>query len=39
VEVALTALLARSPNLATTSTPQRALDPGTWRLTALPVAL
>lgn len=38
-EVALTALLTRFPGLALAADPAeiRALDPGTWRLTALPV--
>lgn len=41
-EVALTALLSRFPELALAVPPggdTRAPDPGTWRLTALPVAL
>ncbi|MFC6931131.1 cytochrome P450 [Actinomadura yumaensis] len=40
-EVALTALLARFPGLAPTVPLEdlRAPDPGTWRLTALPVTL
>lgn len=40
-EVALTALLARFPGLAPTAPLEdlRAPDPGTWRLTALPVTL
>lgn len=38
-DVALTALLTRFPGLALAADPAeiRALDPGTWRLTALPV--
>lgn len=40
-QVALTALLRRYPRLTLASEPDelRAPDPGTWRLTALPVAL
>ncbi|GAA4496764.1 cytochrome P450 [Actinoallomurus oryzae] len=40
-QVALAALLRRHPGLALTATPEelRAPDPGTWRLTALPVTL
>ncbi|MFC6082949.1 cytochrome P450 family protein [Sphaerisporangium aureirubrum] len=40
-QAALTALLHRHPDLALTTTVEeiRALDPGTWRLTSLPVAL
>jgi cytochrome P450 len=38
-EVALTALLRRFPGLALAAAPERAPDPGTWRLTALPVVL
>jgi cytochrome P450 len=38
-EIALTALLRRSPDLAPAGTAQRALDPGTWRLDSLPVTL
>ncbi|MEV0596987.1 cytochrome P450 family protein [Nonomuraea cavernae] len=40
-EVALTALLRRFPRLAATATAEelRAPDPGTWRLTSLPVTL
>ncbi|GAA1512591.1 cytochrome P450 [Sphaerisporangium rubeum] len=41
VETALTALLARHPGLALAADPEeiRALDPGMWRLTSLPVTL
>jgi cytochrome P450 len=38
-EIALTALLRRSPDLARASEAKRALDPGTWRLESLPVTL
>ncbi|MEO3812294.1 cytochrome P450 [Sphaerisporangium sp. B11E5] len=40
-ETALTALLERHPRLALATAPEetRALDPGTWRLTSLPVTL
>jgi cytochrome P450 len=38
-ELALTALLRRFPALAPAAPPQRALDPGTWRLESLPVTL
>jgi hypothetical protein len=40
-EVALTSLLRRFPALAPigASDDVRALDPGTWRLTSLPVTL
>jgi cytochrome P450 len=41
-EIALTALLRRFPDLALAVSPeelQRAPDPGTWRLTSLPVTL
>jgi cytochrome P450 len=38
-EVALTALLRRFPGLASGAPAQRALDPGTWRLTSLPVTV
>jgi hypothetical protein len=39
--VALTAVLRRFPDLAPAVAPEevRAPDPGTWRLTALPVTL
>jgi cytochrome P450 len=42
IEVALTALLRRFPDLALAVSPEdvgRALDPGTWRLSSLPVTL
>ncbi|MEU5695926.1 cytochrome P450 [Actinosynnema sp. NPDC020468] len=38
-EVALTRLFTRYPNLTTTTPPQPAADPGTWRLSSLPVRL
>src|SRR3954470_7907593 len=38
-EIALAALLRRSPGLAPAGRAERALDPGTWRLTSLPVRL
>ncbi|MDN3354069.1 cytochrome P450 [Actinomadura sp. DC4] len=38
-EIALTALLRRSPDLAPAGPARRALDPGTWRLESLPVEL
>ncbi|CAL9531546.1 Cytochrome P450 107B1 [Actinosynnema sp. ALI-1.44] len=38
-EIALTALITRYPNLKLAGTPERAPDPGTWRLTTLPVTL
>ncbi|XVV06821.1 cytochrome P450 family protein [Actinosynnema sp. CA-248983] len=36
-EIALTALVTRYPDLALAGTPQRTPDPGTWRLTTLPI--
>ncbi|MFC4947939.1 cytochrome P450 family protein [Pseudonocardia sp. GCM10023141] len=38
-EVAFTALLRRYPRLAAAAAPERAPDPGTWRLVTLPVVL
>lgn len=38
-EIALTALITRYPNLTLAGTPERTPDPGTWRLTTLPVTL
>lgn len=38
-EIALTALLRRSPDLTPAGAARRALDPGTWRLESLPVTL
>ena len=38
-EVALSALLHRFPGLALAAAPERALDPGTWRLSSLLVKL
>ncbi|GLW07073.1 hypothetical protein Misp01_22030 [Microtetraspora sp. NBRC 13810] len=42
VQVAITALLRRFPGLAAAGAPEenrRALDPGAWRVTSLPVTL
>lgn len=36
-EIALTALITRYPDLALAGTPERSPDPGTWRLTTLPI--
>jgi cytochrome P450 len=38
-EIALSALLRRSPGLAPAGAARRALDPGTWRLESLPVTM
>ncbi|WP_189211400.1 cytochrome P450 family protein [Actinokineospora fastidiosa] len=38
-ELALSALLRHHPNLALAGTPHRTPDPGTWRLSTLPVTL